>query len=49
MLRPENTPMSHAEVYRSDLNVVFWTDEEVVVDPSRAASKPIASFFPSTR
>ena len=39
LLRPENTSMSNAEVYKSDLNEVFWTEEEVVIDPSSIEGK----------
>jgi len=38
-MRPENTPLSQAEVVASDLHKLFWTEDEIMLDAKRIEGK----------
>ena len=39
LMRPENTPLSQAEVVASDLHKLFWTEDEIMLDAKRIEGK----------
>ena len=41
LFRPENTTLSNEEVRSSDYNLLFWTDEEIMIDADRIEGKVV--------
>jgi len=38
-MRPENTPLTQAEVVASDLHKLYWTEDEIMLDAKRIEGK----------